>query len=304
MAISVPQRPVARINQDAWFLRLYLWMWKADLEHVDFCRLFWGYVFAIPNLIVRAFIFPFWAIYRGSIWSFRKLLPIIERAGDKMGDAAMKMLRGLGKVLDFLGNVFPEPDSTKAAVAVPKRRFYQPPAPKPREPGKLRKALKKWRKNAPQQFLTVASTSADKTVATVQNIWPVVRWFFIAVGAIFAIAMAGLTGYLIYLIISVMPAIGNGLWAAISWTGNGIGFLATVCWPWMWLLPALIGVIAGALLFGALVVRAIQTEHAKRAGKTVSRGTMSFGGAMKTGVKSVKHRTCPVIEVVEDSPGA
>jgi len=44
----------ARVKADSWFIRFYLWLWEADVDKVDFCRLFWGYVFAVPNLFIRA----------------------------------------------------------------------------------------------------------------------------------------------------------------------------------------------------------------------------------------------------------
>lgn len=43
----------ARVKADSWFIRFYCWLWEADLDSVDFCKLFWGYLFAIPNLLVR-----------------------------------------------------------------------------------------------------------------------------------------------------------------------------------------------------------------------------------------------------------
>lgn len=51
---DITYKHTARVKADSWFIRFYRWLWEADLDQVDFCRLFWGYVFAIPNLIVRA----------------------------------------------------------------------------------------------------------------------------------------------------------------------------------------------------------------------------------------------------------
>jgi hypothetical protein len=50
---DITYKHTARVKADSWFIRFYRWLWEADLDQVDFCRLFWGYVFAIPNLLVR-----------------------------------------------------------------------------------------------------------------------------------------------------------------------------------------------------------------------------------------------------------
>jgi hypothetical protein len=47
----------ARVSQDAWYLRFYIWLWEADPDRVDFCKLFWGLaVFAWVGLLLKPFI--------------------------------------------------------------------------------------------------------------------------------------------------------------------------------------------------------------------------------------------------------
>jgi hypothetical protein len=50
---EITYKHTARVKADSWFIKFYLWLWEADLETVDFCKLFWGYLFAVPNLLVQ-----------------------------------------------------------------------------------------------------------------------------------------------------------------------------------------------------------------------------------------------------------
>lgn len=47
-----------RIKKSAWFIRFFVWLYEADKEDVNFCKLFWGYVFAIPIMILGAIVLP------------------------------------------------------------------------------------------------------------------------------------------------------------------------------------------------------------------------------------------------------
>src|SRR3954471_11622293 len=54
------------IPVDHWMVRFYMWLWSAGPNDVNFCKLFWGYVFCVPCLIVRGFAFPFITIGRAA----------------------------------------------------------------------------------------------------------------------------------------------------------------------------------------------------------------------------------------------
>lgn len=47
------------LPRDSVVIRFYMWLWHANPRQVNFCKLFWGYIFAIPALIVRAVAWPF-----------------------------------------------------------------------------------------------------------------------------------------------------------------------------------------------------------------------------------------------------
>ncbi len=45
-----------RVDERAFFIRFYCWLYEADKSKVNFCKLFWGYVFAAPALFFRGLI--------------------------------------------------------------------------------------------------------------------------------------------------------------------------------------------------------------------------------------------------------
>lgn len=45
---SVELKHTIAVDESAWFIRFYLWLWQGDAERTTFCKLFWGYVFAVP----------------------------------------------------------------------------------------------------------------------------------------------------------------------------------------------------------------------------------------------------------------
>lgn len=47
------------LPRDSIVIRFYMWLWNASPREVTFCKLFWGYIFAIPALIGRAIAYPF-----------------------------------------------------------------------------------------------------------------------------------------------------------------------------------------------------------------------------------------------------
>ena len=45
-----------RVDERAFFIRFYCWLYEADKSKVNFCKLFWAYVFAVPFLGLRGLI--------------------------------------------------------------------------------------------------------------------------------------------------------------------------------------------------------------------------------------------------------
>lgn len=46
------------LNPNAWYIRLYLWTYKGEKWNIDFCKLFWAYLFMPVVLPLRIFIWP------------------------------------------------------------------------------------------------------------------------------------------------------------------------------------------------------------------------------------------------------
>lgn len=45
-----------RVDERAFFVRFYCWLYKADKSKINFCKLFWAYIFAAPFLCLRGLI--------------------------------------------------------------------------------------------------------------------------------------------------------------------------------------------------------------------------------------------------------
>lgn len=292
-------RPVATVNRNAWFIRFYLWLWAADIEKIDFCRLFWGYVFAMPALVIKMFLYPIFLLWDGLMY--------MKRTG------IWKIISGLEWVLDrtifpFCGwmwsklmEIIPQSD--------PKSRLQREYAPEyaagptnyhrpPKKPSRFMMAFKSLRSNGGETFLAGVGKAADRGIEASQNMWPYVKWIFIIIGAIFAAGLALLTGYALWLLIQIWPVVIGAIGIAFMAAGNGIAWFAVTVFTskYAWMIPlALVGIIGLIFLFAAL----IKSRPMQTAGKKSAEGTLKFSGAMKLGVKSVKYRTCPVIKVEE-----
>lgn len=293
-------RPVATVNRDAWFLRFYLWLWAADVDKVDFCRLFWGYVFAVPFILIRFLILiPIMAI-----WDF---LVFMKNTG------IWKVIDGLEWILEHtvlpsirfayrtLLRIIPQGDTPKplhrSREREPEPLFAMRPRT-PRKPSRVKAFFRSLRENGGEKFLSSVGKTADKGVEVAQRSWPYTKWFFIAIGAVVAMAIAAVCGYLLWLLIGVMPVVLGAIWIAISATASGIAWLTVTVLTsqFAWIVPlAIIGIIG----LGVLIAAMINSRPAKTAGVKTKEATLGFGGAMRMGAKSVKYRTCPVIEVKE-----
>lgn len=42
-----------RVNQRAWFIRFFVWLYEPHSVEVNFCALFWGYLFVMPVLLLK-----------------------------------------------------------------------------------------------------------------------------------------------------------------------------------------------------------------------------------------------------------
>jgi hypothetical protein len=157
---EVSYRHTARVKADSWFLRFYCWLWEADPQEADFCRLFWGYLLAIPNLLVRV-----------------------------IGYVPYKVTKRVGAWFSAL----------KAKVHTNSPTWEQEEKWRD-ERVLSRKLRKQRRRRKYAGLLSFASRTADRVVAIAQTVWPVLRWpTFAAVGAI-GLAVIGAFLYLVYMV--------------------------------------------------------------------------------------------------------
>lgn len=50
--MNVELKHTLTVDEKAWYIRLYLWLYEATVSEITFCKLFWAYVFFIPVLII------------------------------------------------------------------------------------------------------------------------------------------------------------------------------------------------------------------------------------------------------------
>lgn len=293
-------RPVATVNRDAWFLRFYLWLWAADIDKVDFCRLFWGYVFAVPFILIRFLIL----IPIMFIWDFLVFMK---------NDGIWKAFDGIEWFLNhtffppirwayrFLLKIIPQGETPKplhrSREREPEPLFAIRPRA-PRKPSKFKAFFRSLRENGGEQFLASVGKTADKGVEVAQRTWPYTKWFFIAIGAAVAGIIAAGCGYLLWMLFDVLPIVLGAIWIAISASASGIAWFAVTVFTsqYVWIVPlAILGIVG----LGVLIAAILNSRPAKTAGVKTKEATLGFGGAMKMGAKSVKYRTCPVIKIDE-----
>lgn len=294
-------RPVATVNRNAWFIRFYLWLWVADIEKIDFCRLFWGYVFAMPALVIKLLLYPIFLLWDGLVYMKRTGIWKIVSGLEWILDRTIFPL--FGWVWAKLMEIIPQGD--------PKSHRQREFAPgyadaagftythrSPKKPSRFVTAFKSLRSNGGEVFLAGVGKAADRGIEASQNVWPYVKWIFIVIGALFAAGLALITGYALWLLIKIMPAVIGAIGTASAAAGEGIAWFAVTVFTsqYVWIVPlALLGILSLGILIAAL----IKSRPMQTAGKKSAEGTLKFGGAMKLGAKSVKYRTCPVIKVEE-----
>lgn len=288
---SMQYKYEARVSVDAWWVKLYAWAWRADKEQADFCKLCWGYIGMIPNLMIRAILFPFWIGWKGLKIAGKATWAIIKRMADFFDPY----------IESFLDKVFKgRSDSPMEPVLPPRQRSFQPGRP-----------ARPWRfpKFSGDAFLTKVSATASKVITTGQRATPYLHWlrwpligFFYALMAGFALAIALVVGWSLYnlvaLVVEAMPMLLNGAWIGLSaaavWLGIGVWFLLPI-------LGITLGVccVALAMIAGVGHVHR-ETEVFTTVGNKTVRTTSSFFGAMRTGVWGIKRNTCPKIVMVKE----
>lgn len=155
----------ARVSEDAWYLRFYLWVWGAERSRVDFCKLFWGVlVFGWFGLLIKPFVV----------------------VGERLGDYFRAKERArIDKA---------EAEWDPAAYA--KERDAQ----RKRDEERRQRRAERF-----ERWFGWAPVLADRVVSFFQRAWPVLRWPLFALGGLLGLAALGAVGYLLYLLAVTAP---------------------------------------------------------------------------------------------------
>lgn len=146
-------------------------------------------------------------------------------------------------------------------------------------------AAKKERREARiSKFFTTVSQVADRGVGLAQKCWPVVKVIVYGVGGILALAVAALLGIGVYALVQ-----------SIIENASSVGHVVLI-----------VGIIVGVVAVATAIVLGIVYFLAEtRAGEAVirffDRVFGAFFRAMFIGLCGVKSRTCPKIELIEET---
>lgn len=51
---STDGRARLKLSRETWYVRFYLWLYEANPNNIDTCKLLWAYVFFLPALVLKA----------------------------------------------------------------------------------------------------------------------------------------------------------------------------------------------------------------------------------------------------------
>lgn len=152
-------RHTAHVHRDSWFMRFYCWLWAAEAEEADFCKLFWGYVLAPVGLLVRVIFLPVVLVVRG-----------VRALADKLSST-------------------PPAGTPEWETYVLRQEL--------REQRKA-ELSERWGRRA-QVLFGFVSRVADRVVAVAKRTWRIVRYPAYAIAAALTLAVAVGVGWLLYL---------------------------------------------------------------------------------------------------------
>ena len=108
------QRKTKQISRDKWWFRFYCWLWEADPDKAEFCKLFWGLLFSPIGLlmygvgIVLLFLTKPVRVKHQKRVELRKLaqnqppLPAEEKKKKRRAERLDTLIRWAGNVRSFL----------------------------------------------------------------------------------------------------------------------------------------------------------------------------------------------------------
>lgn len=318
-----------RVDEHAFFIRFYCWLYEADKSSVNFCKLFWAYVFVAPALCGRGFFELALLIAKSPPFVWKGLL--------LLGIGVVKITLFVTKPLVWVTDTSIERNEARVALAKERQAAAPPKVPRPR-PKVMQSALGGVEhggtiaimryKSAMESAAVVRAAVHRTTIAAGRTTVRVAN----QVGAVTSTPLVGrallvlaacLSGSLIVLCAFwIAPVVGflfngmgEGISAAASGTREGVSAAAYDVTHSQGSLWALLGVVAivvlvcfvmGIIAIGVpyllvkYVLEPVGRPVAKvgvGGAKVIDSGMRGFGQVMYLGYYAVKTSTCPRIEV-------
>lgn len=321
-----------RVDERAFFIRFYCWLYEADKSKVNFCKLFWAYVFAAPALLLRGLVGGACIFGKGIARFGKGLLWTVQMVLSPMFWLLDTTSTHRKARLALLAEQREAEEAERAQEIERKRLANEPEEDKPSHEIMQRGlglvehggtvAVMKCR-TAVDSTREARATAARATVRVVNRIGeitsiPVVGRAILAFAAGLGVLGIGLSLFLLSSTIgSMFSGIGDGLSAAAQGTvlatsaaTNAVVHSEISLWAGVGLigLAMLITVVMAALAIGLpyLIFKyflAPTGNIVAKAGtpgvRVIGGGLRGFGQIMHLGYYAVKTSTCPRIEIEE-----
>jgi hypothetical protein len=314
-----------RVDEGAFFIRFYSWLWEADKSKINFCKLFWGYLFAAPALVLR-----------GIIGLMRFALAILRF----LGRSVLVVTRSMGRAVRKMKSTRPE----RYQMPHPRKRRIKKKPPKEVSGEKADPAMQRMLRGIEDRgTVTVMRSKAVASpivarakrgsVRVAQRAQYRTMRLASRVGAVVASPLFGRLLLVIALLLGigavamfaiyVGPNAVSGVSQGAGYIGSGTGEAASAVVHSKVSFFALLGVLAmvvgGTIIWAMLImgvpylivkwIIAPAARSALWAGETaadvtlapaaraIDGGLKGFGQAMRIGFYAVKTSTCPRIEL-------
>ncbi len=317
-----------RVDERAFFIRFYCWLYEADKSKVNFCKLFWAYVFAAPALLIRGLVGGVIILFRGLRRLGRGLLWTVQTI---LRPAFWLLDSSLKRRAERIARLKEEREAEEAEIQArleaekleaekepePKREYMQRGLGLVEHGGTL--AIMKY-KTALADAKDTAARATARSVNRIGEITsiPVVGRGILVVAACLGISAIGLSAMLAAPTLgSLLGGAFHGLGVAANATAEGTSYAANSVvhseisfWAGLGLigLAVLISAVMGAIAIGLpyLFVKyclgpagGVVTRAGAPPVRVLGGGLRGFGQAMHLGYYAVKTSTCPRIEIEE-----
>lgn len=267
------------IPRNAWYIKIYVWMWMAQEEEITFCKLFWGYALCWIGLPVRIVV----AIVSGPLKALENYVEDpVRKAKRKEKKKRRKEERDK------------ELSASMAVERYNKRREQERLEEQRKKEKEARKAARKLkRKQNPsfmQRRLNNVANGGVRVVMFFKN--EIVKdVMFIVTLCVFTVGVLGGASYGVYEIVTNVTnpgAVGAVLIQGLIYLGAAVALVSIITGITFLVLETAFGLFCKLLLWDYCC---------RPIGTGVGKGALTFRDVMRIGYKSVKGNTCPRVVV-------